>query len=43
MYKNYDYGRVPEVVSHLSVMMIYVYYPSLYFYIMYVFMYECDM
>ena len=24
MYKNYDYGRVPEVVSHLSVMMIYV-------------------
>ena len=35
MYKNYDYGRVPEVVSHLSVMMNYVHYPSLYFYIMY--------
>ena len=40
MYKNYDYGRVPDVGSHLSVMMIYVYYHSLYFY---VFMYECDM
>ena len=43
MYKNHDYGRVPDVVPHLSVMMIYVYYPSLYFYVMYVFMYECDM
>ena len=40
MYKNYDYGRVPDVGSQLSVMMIYVYYQSLYFY---VFMYECDM
>ena len=30
MYKNYDYGRMPDVVSHLSGMVIYVYYPSLY-------------
>ena len=37
MYKNYDYGRVSDVGS---VMMIYVYYHSLY---IYVFMYECDM
>ena len=45
MYKNYDYGRVPDVVSHLSGMHgDLCYYPSLYiFYIMYVFMYECDM
>ena len=41
--KNYDYGRVPDVVSHLSGMVIYVYYPSLYISMMYVFMYECDM
>ena len=28
--QNYDYGRVPDVDSHLSGMVIYVYYPSLY-------------
>ena len=44
MYKNYDYGRVPDIGSHLSshddlCLLSFI----VYFYIMYVFMYECDM